>query len=109
MAKATVPETAISAFQAAGLLPSSDGEKYDRQFDPGQTKRVGHWHGGSYREGWFGREENREINLKWKYRLNIDTPPLSILSPGAAQSKSQSLEDFDGRNSGRNDSLFQID
>jgi hypothetical protein len=33
MAKATVPYAPISAFQAAGLLLSSDGEEDDRQFD----------------------------------------------------------------------------
>jgi hypothetical protein len=40
MAKATVPEAAISAFQAAGLLPSRDGEGYDRQFDPARSSGL---------------------------------------------------------------------
>jgi hypothetical protein len=64
--KATVPDTAISAFQAAGLLSSKDVEEYHRQFDPVQTKWIGHWHEGSHVEGWFEREEKGEINLKWK-------------------------------------------
>jgi hypothetical protein len=54
MANPTVPWVAISAFQAAGLVPDSESEEYYLRHDQGQAKRLRDSQDGSQWEEGFG-------------------------------------------------------